>query len=104
MVSAASTGVTDAASNPHSSQRSGGASATRLLLLGLGLRHPVDQVRGQQVVVVVADREAAATARERAQVDGVAEHLGGRHEGGDHLLAVANRIGALHPPPARVEV
>ena len=53
---------------------------------------------------VVARGEAAPTAGHRAQVDGVAQHLGGRHEGRDGLLAVADRLGALHPAPAGVEV
>src|SRR5438105_2391345 len=104
MVSAAPTGSTDDASNPHSAQCSGGAITPSRLLFDLDFRHPVDEVSGQQVVVVVTGRELAPASCEGAQVDGVTEDLRRRDEGGDRLLALARIFASLYSSPPGVEV
>ena len=55
---------------------------------------------GHRVVVVELEGEAAPAARQRAQVDGVAQQLGGGHQGHDELLAVAGRPRCPAPGPA----
>ena len=59
-----------------------GAEPQPMRRVGLGVRQDlVGQVRGHRVVVVVLEGEAAPAAGQRAQVDGVAQQLGGGHAG-----------------------
>ena len=64
-----------------------------------GRPHLVDQVCRHRVVVRVRRSEAAPAAGHRAQVDGVAQHLGGRDQRDDLDLAVADRARCPGPGP-----
>src|SRR3954468_10798728 len=91
---------TDDGSNPHSSHAPSNPKIDMLWTLPTGIEvkpmsalelaglaaDPLDEVGGEHVVVVVRGGEAAAAAGERAQVDRVAQHLGGGDERFDDVL------------------
>src|SRR5262245_47055645 len=85
--STARTMVSNAASNADSSGIPFGLGCLRLP------DDPLGQVRRDFLVVGELEREVTAPAGNRAQVGGVAEHLGHRDVGADHLR-VAFRLGA----------
>ena len=54
--------------------------------------------------MVVPHGEPASTTGDGTEVDGVAQHLRGGHQGGDRLLAHGRHLGALHPTAPGVEI
>src|SRR5664280_2497709 len=71
--------LTEAGTSPSSRVPSGNGEGSSALV-GLGLHHPFDEVRGHHVVVVVLGTEPAPAPGEGAEVDGVALDLGGGHQ------------------------
>ena len=89
---------TDARHRRRAPSTAGAADAGLGVTACRGSAWPVDEVGGEDVVVVVLHGEVAPAGGHRAQVDGVAAELARGHERDDLLLAVLGGVGALHPP------